>query len=467
MDNRLIPIAVTAAICLAACSNDEVMEKNLDPKGNAIAFSAKVGHSTRAEETTFENLGNFYVFGKSVHPGGSLYSAYLVGSESGDTFTPETAVRKDATSGGTSTSTWSLEREVYLPNGLTNAVFWAFADGKNGDETILSSGTVKFDHNSGPQIIGYKSARANLADGTPSVWADGYVQRDLVSAFGQAKKSDGTVSNNITLNFNHMLSEVIIRAAQKGKDDKDDHRVVKVKGAWIVNAFSKADLSAGYNPTGQKDSPAWSEFAEATQFGSYFKDAVDLSNYRGGDNGWVDLTTYSSNPLMLIPQEVTAWSPDRSSSFKTTTTAYIMLLCRVELKHAGTTHEGQTVNDPDIRVDGEYHYHQQFPVTDTYDAKAYGLTCIPVKIAWDRGKRYTCNLDICGATSGAGIYPPSYDVNDIKPLVPNIDDINIIPIPEGKHPGDVVLDAPIKFTVTVSGWENGEWIDGGGNLEAK
>lgn len=464
MDKKLIPIAVTATLCLAACSNDEVMEKNLDPRGNAIAFSAKVGHSTRATETTIGNLGDFYVFGKSVHPTGSLYSAYLVGSESGSTATPETAKRKDEPSGGTTTASWSLEREVYLPNGITNAVFWAFADGKKGDGTILSSGTVKFDHLTGPQIAGYKSGKADLKDATPTVWTDGNAQRDLVSAFGQAK-GDGSLSHIIKLNFNHMLSEVIIKASQKGKSN-NDHRVVKVKGAWIVNVNSQADLSAGYNAGGQTDNPVWSSFAEPGQFGSYFTDPVDLSGKLGdGNDGWADLTTYNSNPLMLIPQTVPAWTPDPSSSFKTTTTAaYIMLLCRVELKHAGDQHEGATVTDPDIHVEGGFHYHQQFPVSSKYDSKEYGLTCIPVNISWERGKRYTCYLDICGVASGAGIYPPAYDPDEIKNLiVPDSEkeNITITPIPTDKNPGDPVLDAPIKFAVTVGAWEDGEWTNGG------
>lgn len=474
MDNRLITFAVTAAICLASCSNDEMMEQNSDPKGKAITFYAKVGHSTRAVETEYSNLGDFYVFAKSVHPDGSLYSAYLVGSESGNIPTPETAKRKIENSTGsdgstTTVSTWSLGHDVYLPSGITDAVFWAFTDGQKDMEPILSSGTISFDHSAGPGITGYTPAKAgnnSLEREEQTIWADGSQQKDLVSAFGQAKQDNGTLSNIINLNFSHLLSQVTINAAQKAKADTD-HRIVKVKGAWIVNAKDKANLSAGYSYTDNKgsDHPSWSiqEDATFTQYGTYFKNAIDLSSYTGNnDNGWRDLT-FSS--LMLIPQENTAWNAADISDFKGTTTAYIMLLCRVELKHAGDKHEGADVKDGDIHTENGYHYHQQFPVNadKKYNPNEYGLTCIPVPINWEKGIHYTFNLDICGSKSGAGVYPPNYDSTEILNLIPESErnNITITTIPTGKKPGDPVLDEPIKFTVEVKKWSDGEpWTNG-------
>ena len=201
MDKRLIPLAVTAALCLASCSNDEVMERNPNPRGNAITFSAKVGRSTRATETTLGNLGNFYVFAKSVHPDNTLYDAFLIGSDGN---TPEMAERLQESVSGKWTNEWTLNRDVYLPNGISNVVFWAFTDqqtpatGKMGTD-ILSSGTVGFNNNTGPKIENYESAKADLTDTEKTTWADGSVQRDLVSAFADAKKDDGSgLKNQIT-----------------------------------------------------------------------------------------------------------------------------------------------------------------------------------------------------------------------------------------------------------------------------
>lgn len=474
MDNRLIPFAVTAAICLASCSNDEVMEQNSDPKGKAITFYAKVGHSTRAVETEYSNLGNFYVFAKSVHPDGSLYNAYLVGEESDSEkkFIPGTAKRTN--------STWSLGYDVYLPEGIEDAVFWAFTDGQTGSADILSNGSISFNSNRGPQITGYTTPNADLTDDSQTVWADGSQQKDLVSAFGQARQTGGTLSNVIKLDFNHLLSQVTIKAAQKNKSD-NDHRIVKVKGAWIVNVKNKADLSAGYsydrdNHIGS-DEPKWTILNSSIPFGTYFKSPIELWKHKGGDgdDGWADLT---SSSLMLIPQTLSGLQFDNDPSnieYSEKTGAYIMLLCRVELMHDGITHDDNTdISDIIVDKEGGKHYHQQFPVTkedngiQKYNANEYGLTCIPVDITLNKGTHYTFKLEICGDNSGAGYYPPIYSIDDIKNLIPESDlfsetnknGIKVITIPTGKNPGDAVLDEPIKFTVTVNDWGKGTWTNG-------
>lgn len=468
MDNRLITFAVTAAICLASCSNDEVMEQNSDPKGKAITFYAKVGHSTRADETNISNLGNFYVFGKSVHPGGTLYNAYLVGEESDseNRFIPGTAIRTN--------SSWSLGYDVYLPEGIEDAVFWAFTDGQIGSAKILSNGSIAFNSNLGPQITGYTIPKADLTDDRQTVWADGSRQKDLVSAFGQARQTGGTLSNSIKLDFNHLLSQVTIKAAQENKAE-NDHRIVKVKGAWIVNVKNKADLSAGYsydqtNHIGS-DEPKWTILNSSIPFGTYFKSPVELWNYKGGDSddGWADLTSTS---LMLIPQTLSGLQFDNIESSETTGT-YIMLLCRVELMHDGITHDDDTdISDIMVDKEGRKHYHQQFPVTkedngiQKYNANEYGLSCIPVKIDLKKGMHYTFKLDICGDNSGAGYYPPNYKAEDIEKLIPKSDlydentnknGIKVIKIPDNKKPGQPVLDGPIQFTVSVNKWEDENW----------
>lgn len=480
MDKRLIPLAVTAALCLASCSNDEVMERNPNPRGNAITFSAKVGRSTRATETKPDNLGNFYVFAKSVHPDKTLYDAFLIGSDGN---TPEIAERDKAESGSW-TYEWALDRDVYLPNGISNVVFWAFTDqqtpatGEMGTD-ILSSGTVGFHNITGPKIENYESAKADLTDTEKTTWADGSVQRDLVSAFADAKKEGGSgLNNHITLDFKHMLSEISIRGAQNNLSP-NDHRRVFVKGVWIVNAQRKATLSAGYDKDNTKDNPNW-EFSSKTltQFGTYFSSPVELWKKKGGesDGDWADLT---SSSLMLIPQELTKWTPLQSDEFTTCEGAYIMILCRVELEHDGDKHEGGDQNDPNISVKGNKHYHQQFPATSIYDSDQYGFACLPIGIEFEKGKRYRFNLNICGKGAGAGIYPPGYTGEDGNPipeimaLIPESEKnkIEIITIPTGgtdpKKPGDEVLDEAIKFTVNVLDWvgdDKGQWIDGNENF---
>ena len=76
MNLKLVPFAAIAAIMATSCSKEEVMDINYDPDGKAITFTAGVGHS-RAVETTVNNLGDFKVVAKGVHPHGGVYDSYL------------------------------------------------------------------------------------------------------------------------------------------------------------------------------------------------------------------------------------------------------------------------------------------------------------------------------------------------------------------------------------------------------
>ncbi len=204
---------------------------------------------------------------------------------------------------------------------------------------------------------------------------------------------------------------------------------------------------------------------------------------------------------MLIPQSLTAWDPKNPS---VTTGAYIMLLCRVELEHDGESHPGDSKNE-DVAFTGSdaagngKHYHQLFPVnTEKYDGSEYGFVCVPLPTDWGNegtpvaaggstttdlkgmGKHYTYKLDICGKESGAGYYPPTPDASKLIPTGATVtalvlqddgkykeENVPLKPktdVPSPKVVGSPVLDDPIKFTVTVSDWDdlskNSDWTDG-------
>ena len=90
------------------------------------------------------------------------------------------------------------------------------------------------------------------------------------------------------------------------------------------------------------------------------------------------------------------------------------------------------------------------------------------------GKKYQFTLDICGATTGAGYYPPLLDETILKKLIPTenkfvpfggdgtlVEVKTVTDRPAGKKIGDEVLDGPIQFEVKVSGWaEDDEWTNG-------
>lgn len=453
-----ISFALMAAIALSSCSSEEIVDTNSDVQGKAISFNPMVGHATRAVETTIYNLGDFSVYAKGVHPHGTLYGSLIIGD---DTNGAETAHYNNESITTDKKGTWELDRKVYWPSGMENMLFWAFTTQQRtksaDDNTTLYSGNISFDHSTGPKITGFEPKRADLAT-SGNEWIDGHNQKDLLIAFTHQKSSEPTT---ISLNFKHALSQIDIQAQQRDKEDTD-HRIVKIKGAWIVNAKTKGTLSAGFKSSNNNnifactENATWALDNVLGLYGSYYQNLKELTST--GDPISI-LGNNNDGNLMIIPQSVSKWDESTNDN---NSGAYILLLCRVELKHLGSSHDGNDGDLSDIHIEGDYHYHQLFPANDTYDAEQYGFSCVPLSAAWEMGKKYTYTLDICGKETGAGIYPPIISDDMLKTLVPTSEQGKIIRNTDEAKVGKKVLNEPIKFSVSVTGWANqtGEWING-------
>ena len=482
MKTKLFPFAAIAFV-MASCSSEDVIETNPDPKGDALSFSIAVGHS-RAVETKRENLGNFAVVAKGVHPHGSVYDSFLIGGSGGtDDGSVGGMTAKKAENGN-----WGFDSPVYWPTSIDDVLFWAYTCSQETDgdiSDVLPSGAYYQFESNDAWIKDFSPEKAVLTENRDDgVWADGFFQKDLLGAFTQAKRTGGSV---VTLNFKHMLSQISIKASSNAKADTD-HRIVRIKGAWIVNTQDKANLESGYvwssDDRKAADNAAWTDFGvknsskKFTAYGSFYKTPLVLDD----DTDNFDLLQ-DGGSLMLIPQTIKAWDKKTTSWDATATekkNAYILLLCRVELKHKGDTH---TSNPGDTQIDdivaySGYHYHQQFPVNtlSQFNEGEYGFVCVPVGTTFEMGKKYTFNLDICGKDSGAGNYPPDGEDYDYSSLyhrnhsfasqLTNEEDkpvaLTVVSRPTAKNVGDVVLDGAIEFKVTIEPWAaaDADWKDG-------
>ncbi len=217
MNLKLVPFAAMAAIMATSCSKEEVMDINYDPDGKAITFTAGVGHS-RAVETTVNNLGDFKVVAKGVHPHGGVYDSYLIGSSAGG----DTARRE------LSSNTWLLNHNVYWPTSIDNALFWAYtfsqANGKDKSDILPTGVTFGFDATaSKPTISNFTPAHADLTTTqSAGYWNDGDQQTDMLIAFTQQERS--TNASNVALNFTHALCQVDIKAKSDGKLASDNRK---------------------------------------------------------------------------------------------------------------------------------------------------------------------------------------------------------------------------------------------------
>ena len=49
------------------------------------------------------------------------------------------------------------------------------------------------------------------------------------------------------------------------------------------------------------------------------------------------------------------------------------------------------------------------------------------------------------------------------PKLPDVDGVEVVPTPGDKGPGDLILDKPLSFSVSVGNWEDGKTGNDDGN----
>ena len=387
--------------------------------GEEIVFKTRV---TRATETTTQTLTKIRVY------------ADAAGYD-------EMFIKGDVAEKKGDNGYFQFAKNYYWPNDVKTIRFWSY-----GPADIFTEEEMK-------AHVEITAGTQRFNDCTPKSGVDnpGKEHKDLVVAYTSANRhNDPNVSgSNVNLDFHHAFTQVVVKAKNGSAAAGDDTKTVKIKGAWIVNVKPTGNLvfteSAASN-----NYMSWTTSGEKTYYGlSYTNDQVvtlspDLQPL-------IDVDKLNSS-LMLVPQSLDKWNLETDKP-NGNNGAYILLLCRIEIKHAGAQHPDSDTSDDPVHSEGEYHYHQLFPVIPDggeYNANAYGYTCVPIDTQWQPGKKYVYNLEFCGTQSGAGIYPPT-------PAAPfPLGDDVITEIPDGKNIGDTVLDDPISFTVTLE-----EWTDAG------
>lgn len=393
MNIKITSLGLAGLMLAAACSNDETQ---LVECGNEISFNTRV---SRATETTTENLKNFKVWANATGFSDQRFIDGLIASKP--------------------------DGKNYFT--FENAVFWP-QDVATLDVFAVSPASLTASVNAnGPTISNFTPATA-AAD-----------QADLVVAYSQANRSEGT---NISLKFNHALSQIVVKATG-GVQGANETKHVWIKGAWLMNVRSSGSLAFDKNKA-TENYMNWEVTEAKTKYGFEFTTEQKLDHTSSS----LLASDFNNSNMLLVPQQLDTWNLDDDSDKAANTNkgAYIVVLCRVEATHAGKDHPGA---DGAVIEDGDNHVHQLFPYTGEFNKAQYGYSCVPVNTEWKPGKKYVYNLSFCGATSGAGVYPPTEDLAGL----PDGDGNYIKVIPEDKNVGDPVLDNPITFTVEVATWE--------------
>lgn len=412
---HLLGMAGMAMLSLAACSNEE--DQAVFPSDDEITFNTRV---SRAENTTIGSLKDFFVYADADQS-----PMFINGKK---------AVKK----GDNNSTIYQFETPQYWPTGVNLIRFWAFGP------TDIAGLTPNF-----------TADGQSFGNYTPATGTDnpGAKHRDLVVAYATVDRSNAQ-GTNVSLNFHHAMSRISVKAKS---GNTDGSRIVKVKGAWIVNPKATGSLAFDEKETASNYAK-WTTDAKRGIYGLQIAEntlSPSTTNLIGGSD---------QSDLLLIPQTTAKWNMNKSETEADNATegAYILVLCRVEFKHPGEYHADDGTTDagaihtptfPEGTDEADkYHLHQVFPNTGNYAETEFGYTCVPIDIDWKPGYKYEYTLTFCGQNSGAGVYPPT----DLDPTLPEGE-----PTPDDKKPGDLVLNDPISFEVSVSGWTDGTSGNGG------
>lgn len=287
--------------------------------------------------------------------------------------------------------TWQTASTYYWPSfGLS---FFAYAP------QDIGSGAVSID-NSAKKITGFSPSQTVSE------------QKDLVIAYNKGDRLKNE-KPGVALNFKHALSQIEVKAKCMNSNIK-----VEVLGVKVMNVAGTADF------TFPEDKPTDSSY-ELSQ--GQWTNAKGTQGYLIKGTTPVTLTSNAQSIMMdagnfmLIPQTLTKWDGTAASGG-----AYLSVLCRIS------------------SVDGDNEV-LLYPLATSTDDKSgkYGLSAVAIDTNWLPGKKYTYTLTFCGSDSGAGRIDPN----------PNSSDSSIDSNPvSGGNGGDLILGAPIKFTVTVDNW---------------
>lgn len=293
--------------------------------------------ASRAVETTNENLSQITV---SSFIGDQLYIDRIDYTKDTDGF-------------------FKSSPEYNWPGDDSQLTFYAYAPANPGNVTITKDNKTLTDF----------SPATSPAD-----------QIDFITATAIGTRSANEASG-VELTFNHRLSQIEVRA-------KTDNTVYNYEISGIRIGQPLSSGSFDFNTT------AWTLGTDKAIYEETYDTPVKLTATAASVMG-------TEGNAMLLPQQLTPWSPDTDGS-NSAKGAYLSVKLRITTAETGA---------------------QLYPFPSDTNCQ---WAAIPIDTNWEAGKKYIYTLDL---TNGSGYVDP----ND----------------PE---PGKPVLGGPIRFTVNVVDW---------------
>lgn len=369
-------LAAGLLLMLGSCSQDDIVEANLG--ADEIRFAAVTNGSTRAAD----------IYNPTNMPASFQVSAM----SQNKVYISDDKIEKQGSSWVNTTGT------RYWPEDAVD--FYAHV---NAGETIfqLNNGAPTFNNFTVESAVGS--------------------QVDLLYA---VKKGETKETTPVQLNFRHALSQIVFKARNESENIFVQIQGVKVMNVKGSGTYTFPTASTDPNlPTADaansNDRGSW----ELTSDNANYEVDFSLVNVKGSKTNptTVNLSDAEGTALMLMPQTTDAWVPETyPKPGVENTNSYLLVDCVIYNVADGSA---TTLPGDNVCLWGKEE-------NGSYTTKELA---IPVKFAWEEGKKYTYTLVFGNGNGGYNPDPEDPDPEDPDPVL-----------------------VPISFEVTVD-----EFLDGG------
>lgn len=371
-------LAAGLLLMLGSCSQDDIVEANLG--ADEIRFAAVTNGSTRAAD----------IYNPTNMPASFQVSAM----SQNKVYISDDKIEKQGSSWVNTTGT------RYWPEDAVD--FYAHVNA--GGAFVLNSGAPTFN--------------------SFSVVSDVGNQVDLLYA---VKKEQTKNETPVTLNFRHALSQIVFKAK-----NESENIFVQIQGVKVMNVKGSGTYTF---PTASTDPNLPSaDAANSNNRGSWaltndnanYEVNFSLVDVKGSKTNptTVNLSDVEGTALMLMPQTTTAWDPEAAPKPSVgNTNSYLLVDCVIYNVADGSA---TPLPGDNVCLWGKEE-------NGSYTTKELA---IPVKFAWEEGKKYTYTLVFGNGNGGYNPDPDDPDPEDPEPVL-----------------------VPISFEVTVDEFLNGGSYD--------
>lgn len=367
---------VALGLSLASCSNEEVTYTELSKSSNQISFSS---YANVTKGSPIANNTGFAVadsdFGVTAFISTNTSDPYMGTASGGAKIVYSTAWDYDDNSDSRfwpTVSTETLDFYAYTPYDQTNASRGVSPSFDATDGMVFTDYVV-------PTTIASQEdfMYASVADVTSST-------------------SSAVTNGAVNLQFKHALTQINFTA-----QTQQDSLYVDIESIKLGNVNSKGTFTLDANTsTFGSDQGAWSSQSTLVEYLPTLENNLAITNTSGA----VDLTSATSDILMLMPQTFAAWNAtdDITDADTDGEGAYILISCKIYSRNGSN---------------------------DTYivgSELAYATTALPISSVasddyeWTAGKKVTYNIIFAadGSESGGGGYDPEGGDSPVETIMP-------------------------------------------------